>query len=326
MMTEKMFDRINEIIGKAGKIIVSGHIMPDGDAMGSSLAMASILRRIGKEVSVFKEDPFPFNYLFLKGSNDFISTLPEDDPDLFIILDSGSPERVGKTLFERLQATSSPVVLFDHHVQSDEKKAFYTEAIVDNKACATAALIYRWSVESEIRLNKAEAEAIYAAIMSDTGGLRYGSTNREAFNILGELVDEVDPWEVASNMYENVSEEQLRLLAEVLSDMRIISGGKAAVIRITLKQLAQYSLRPDHVEGFVNFARSVKGVQLAVRFREESENRWKASIRSKGGINSSLIAEEFGGGGHVNAAGFYFEGSYEEGLKKIGEIVDRVAR
>ena len=325
-MTEKMFDRVNEIIDKADTIIVSGHIMPDGDAMGSSLAMASILRRMGKDVLVFKEDPFPFNYIFLKGSDNFISTLPEKDPDLFIILDSGSPERVGDNLYRRLQVTESPKVLIDHHVQSDEKKAFYTEAVVDNKACATAALIHRWSVESNIKLNRDEAEAVYAAVMSDTGGLRYGSTNKEAFDILGQLIDQVDPWEVASNIYENVTAEQLKLLAEVLSDMRIISGGKAAVIRITLEQLERYSLRPDHVEGFVNFARSVKGVQLAVRFREKSENLWKASIRSKGGINSSLIAEEFGGGGHINAAGFYFEGTFEEGLTKIGEIVDRVAR
>lgn len=321
-----MFDNIINLINSSRTVIISGHEMPDGDCMGSSLALASILRRKGMEVSVFKEDPFPFNYLFLEGSDNYISTLPETDPDLFIILDSGSPERVGNTLYKRLMATKSPKVLIDHHIQSDEKKAFYTEAVVESGACATAALIFRMTQEMKLELNKAEAEAVYAAVMSDTGGLRYGSTNKEAFVILSELLDRVEPWEIASNIYENVPENQLRLLAEVLSDMRVLADGKAAVIRITREQLERYSLHPDNVDSFVNFARSVQGVQIAMRFREKGENLWKVSMRSRGNIDSSLIAEQFGGGGHRNAAGFVFEGSFEEGLKKIGEIVDSVEK
>jgi len=321
-----MFDKIIKLINSSDSVIISGHEMPDGDCMGSSLALASILRRMGKTVSVFKEDPFPFNYLFLKGSNDFISTLPKDDPDLFIILDSGSPERVGETLYTKLKNTDIPKILIDHHIQSDEKKAFYTEAIVDSGACATAALIFKLSRELKFELNKAESEAIYAAVMSDTGGLRYGSTNKEAFLVLSELLDKVEPWEIASNIYENVPEDQLRLLAEVLNDMRVLSDGKAAVIRITRDQLKRYSMKPDNVDSFVNFARSVQGVQIAMRFREKGDNLWKVSMRSRGNIDSSVIAGEFGGGGHRNAAGFVFEGTFDEGLEKIGEIVDRVAK
>ena len=319
-----MFKNIIELINHSEKIIIAGHEMPDGDCMGSSLALASILRRMGKKVSIFKEDPFPYNYLFLEGADNYISTLPQTDPDLFIILDSGSPERVGGSLYKRLQETESPKVLIDHHLQSDGKKAFYNEAVVESTSCATAALVYRMTQEMKMELNKAESEAIYAAVMSDTGGLRYGSTNKEAFLVLSELLDKVEPWKIASNIYENVPEDQLRLLAEVLADMRVIADGRAAVIRITRDQLEKYSLQPDNVDSFVNYARSVQGVQIAMRFREKGDDLWKVSMRSRGSIDSSKIAEEFGGGGHRNAAGFVFKGTFEEGLNKIGEIVDRV--
>jgi len=322
----RMFKGVIRQIMSAQTVIIAGHEMPDGDCMGSSLALASMLRKMGKEVSVFKEDPFPFNYLFLEGADDYISTLPEKDPDLFIILDSGSPERVGETLYKRLQDTKSPKLLIDHHLQSDEKKAFYDEAVVESGACATAALIYKLSQDLDLELNKAESEAIYAAIMSDTGGLRYGSTNKNAFIILSELLDKVNPWEISSNIYENVPVEQLKLLAEVLADMRMLSGGLAAVIRITREQLKRYSLKPDNVDSFVNFARSVKGAQIAMRFREKGDNLWKVSMRSIGDIDSSKISAEFGGGGHKNAAGFVFEGTFEEGLQKVEEIVSRVAK
>jgi phosphoesterase RecJ-like protein len=233
---------------------------------------------------------------------------------------------VGERLHKRLKDTKSSKLLIDHHIQSDEKKAFYDEAVVESGACATAALIYKLSQELNLELDKAESEAIYAGIMSDTGGLRYGSTNKNAFLILSELLDKVKPWEISSNIYENVPVEQLKLLAEVLADMRILANGKAAVIRITREQLKRYSLKPDNVDSFVNFARSVKGAQIAVRFREKGDDLWKVSMRSRGDIDSSAISAEFGGGGHRNAAGFVFKGTFEEGLQKIGEIVNRVAQ
>lgn len=321
-----MFKGVIRYIMAAQTVVVAGHENPDGDCMGSCLALASMLRRMGKDVSIFKEDPFPYNYLFLEGSDDSISILPEKDPDLFIILDSGSPERVGETLYKRLQNTKTPKLLIDHHVQSDEKKAFYDEAIVESDACATGALIFELSRDLDLELNKAESEAIYAAIMSDTGGLRYGSTNKNAFLILSELLDKVKPWEIATNIYENVPVEQLKLLAEVLADMRILSDGLAAVIKVTREQLKRYSLKPDNVDSFVNFARSVKGAEIAMRFREKGDNLWKVSMRSRGDIDSSQISAEFGGGGHRNAAGFVFKGTFEEGLQKIREIVNRVAK
>ncbi len=324
MQSEKTFRNIDGLIDKAKVILVAGHEMPDGDCMGSSLALASILKRSGKSVTVFKEDRYPFNYMFLEGSQDNTDALPENDPDLFIILDSGSPERVGPRLFERMQASKAPKVLFDHHVQSDDKKTWYDAAYVDESACATSAIIYRWAKDRGIKLEKNEAEAIYAGIISDTGGLKYGSTDKEAFLILADLVDLVKPWHIASQIYENIPEKQLRMLSEILADMRMLAGGKAAVIKITLDQFERYSMHPDNVDSFVNFARSIKGVSIAMRFREKAPGLWKVSMRTRDGIDASVIAAGFGGGGHRNAAGFLFEGSFEQGLLKVEEILKSV--
>ncbi|HNW82226.1 MAG TPA: bifunctional oligoribonuclease/PAP phosphatase NrnA [bacterium] len=321
---EIKFSEIDRIIDKSGTILIAGHEMPDGDCMGSSLALASILRRMGKKAIIFKEDRYPFNYLFLAGAEDTINELPDTDPDLFIILDSGSPERVGEKLYKKMQKSSSSRILFDHHIQSDDKKGFYGAFYIDESACATCAIIYRWALNRKITLERNEAEAIYAGIISDTGGLKYGSTNKEAFLILSELVDIVNPWEIATQIYENVPACQLKMLSEVLADMRILGNGRAAVIKITLDQFERYALHPDNVDSFVNYARSVKGVQIAMRFREKGHNLWKVSLRSRDKIDASAIASNFGGGGHKNAAGFNFEGTFEQGLEKVEEILKSV--
>lgn len=319
------FSIIDLIIDRSQTIVIAGHEMPDGDCMGSSLSLASILRRLGKDVTIFNEDRYPFNYMFLQGSSDKVDEIPEKDPDLFIILDSGAPERVGERLFSRLSSTKSKKILFDHHIQSEDKKAFYDSHYVDQAACATAAIIYRWAKNRGIKLDQSESEAIYAGIISDTGGLKYGSTNKESFLILSDLVDRVNPWEISGRIYENVPEKQLRMLSEVLADMRILADGKAAVIKVTLEQFNKYSMSPDNVDSFVNFARSIEGVQIAMRFREKGPNLWKVSMRSRDHIDAALIASKLGGGGHRNAAGFVFEGTFEQGLKKVEEIIRSVS-
>jgi phosphoesterase RecJ-like protein len=325
MTSDDRFRKINELIERSSSILVAGHEMPDGDSMSSALALSSILRRLGKEVTLFNEDWFPFNYMFLKDSESAVRKLPQKAPDLFIIVDCGSPERVSKSLYEMMEKSSSPKILFDHHVENEKSRKFFDEVYIDTLACATAAIIYRWSIASGIELSNDEAEAIYAGIVSDTGGLKYGSTNRESFLILAELVEKVDPWEISSKIFENVPLEQLKMLSEVLADLRMIAGGKGSVIKITLDQFKRYGLNPDHIDSFVNFARSIKGVNIAVRFREKEKDVWKVSMRSSGDIDANRISAGFGGGGHRNAAGFVFKGTFEEGLKKIEEIVQSVS-
>ncbi|HNZ54355.1 MAG TPA: bifunctional oligoribonuclease/PAP phosphatase NrnA [bacterium] len=319
------FRKINEIIDSSRSILIAGHEMPDGDSMGSCIAMASILERMGKDVKVYRSGQFPFNYMFLKGSGNACESIPEGPFDLFVILDSGSPERVGEDLYKLMASSTGKKILFDHHTLKKENDDFFDAVYSDTSACATAAIVYRWAADRGMALNKEESEAVYSAIISDTGGLKYGSTNKESFIILSELLDRVNPWDVATRIYENVPVEQLKMLSEVLADLRILAEGKAAVIRITLDQFERYKLHPDHVDSFVNYARSIKGVQIAMRFREKGPGTWKVSMRSRGNIDANEVASRFGGGGHKNAAGFVFKGTFEEGLKAVEEIVRSVS-
>ncbi len=324
--SEFLLAPINAMIDKSSEIIVSGHKNPDGDSLASCLALYYLLTGLGKKVTVYSGDPLPYNYLFLKGSDKVVFDIPEKDPDLFIIVDAGSVDRIDDKLRKKISKSGREVVLFDHHVLTDSVKSFYDVIFADESACATAALIFRWADERKLDICEEAAEAIYTGIISDTGGLRYGSTNKESFEIMSKLIDKVSPWKIASEIYEKVPANQMKMLAEVLSDMKIIADGQAAVIKITNDQLERYSLTADHVDSFVNYARSIEGVKLAMRFRELDNNCWKVSMRSRDGINCHVVASGFGGGGHKNAAGFIFKGSYDEALKKVEEIVNSVSK
>jgi bifunctional oligoribonuclease and PAP phosphatase NrnA len=322
----RCFSKINDLIDQSGEILISGHKNPDGDSLASCLALYYLLKELGKKVSVYSFDPLPYNYMFLKGAKEVKCELPETEPDLYIITDAGSVDRVDSRLRKKMTKSESPSLLFDHHILTESVKDFYSEIYVDENACATAALIYRWAKSRGLEVNVESAEAIYAGIMSDTGGLRYGSTNRESFEIMSELIEKVSPWKVATEIYEKVPANQIKMLAEVLSEIKIIAEGKAAVVKITNKQLDKYGLTADHVDSFVNYARSIECVKLAMRFRELEENCWKVSMRSKEGIDCHVVASGFGGGGHRNAAGFIFKGSYDDALKKVEEIVNSVSK
>jgi len=144
-MNEDSLNKIDDLINKSRTILVSGHKNPDGDSMASSLAMAHFLKGLGKEVTVFSGDKLPYNYMFLENSSEITSDLPQYDPDLFFIVDAGSVDRIESKLRKKILAGEKPRVLFDHHVLTNSVKEFYTEIFVDEKACATAALIFRWA-------------------------------------------------------------------------------------------------------------------------------------------------------------------------------------
>ncbi len=318
-----MFEKFFEEIKKAETILISGHIDPDGDCVGTSLAMFHFLKKLGKKPIYYSYHKLPFNYMFLEGTSEVVHTLPEKEPDLYIILDIGSPNRVGEDLYNKLKNRKSKLIVFDHHIVKQESIDFYDMHFIDKNAAATAILVHKMIKESKIEMTKQIAEPLYTAIMSDTGGLRYNSTNKEALKSLEDLIDFIEPWKISSNIWENIPLNQLKMLSEVLGEMKVIANGKAAIMETRLEQLKKYNLTPDNIDGFVNFARAVQGVEIAMRFREIAKNEYKVSMRSKGNIDSSKIASEFGGGGHKNAAGFKFNGTFEDGVKLLEEIVQR---
>ncbi len=305
------------------KILIVTHVNPDGDATGSSLALSRILKGMGKDVTLYCRDPFPFNFTFLKGSSGVVHHIPEEDFEMVFFLDTGNPDRVGDEMVDFLKTNGRKKILMDHHVPYSHPSTHYDHYFLDENAAATAVIVYRFMESNKIPMDREIAECLYAAIMSDTGGMRYDNSDREAFSIMAGLVEYVEPGKISSQIWDNAPIEQLRFLSEVIGEMKILCGGRAAAILLTTEQYNRFGLKPDHTDGFINYARSVAGVRVAARFRQIGKNSYKVSLRSDGFIDAASVSNSFGGGGHRNAAGFVFNGTYEEGLTLIEEIVNR---
>jgi len=316
------FSEFISLLSTVDSILISGHINPDGDCTGTALACKQLFESIGKDVTVYSRDDYPYNFDFITGYDSVVHTLPERDADLYIVVDAGAPHRVGDELFEKLQKTDSPIILFDHHEVNDQTKAFpYALTYVDSNAPATSVLIFRLAQQMKAAISVDFAVAIYAALLSDTGGFRYGKTTAESFRIAAELVEAgVSPWDVSSAMHNRIPLNAKKCAAEILTTLQMRADDKVGIIEITLEQLKRYNITPDLIDGIVNEVRSINGVELAARFREEKKGLYKVSLRSIGFIDANAIATRFGGGGHTNAAGFTFQGSYNEGVTLIEEI------
>lgn len=315
------FSRINEIISNSNKIVIAGHVNPDPDCMGSSLAVYSILKSMGKEVYLYRSDKYPYNGAFLENSDVATEDLPDFEPDLYFILDSAAPERTGEAFFARISASKSRKILFDHHRHSGS--GFYDAEVSDEGASATAAIVFRWARDIGHTLTKGEAEDICFGIFGDTGGLRYASTDKEALYIVSELADIINYGDFCSQFFETLPENWFAMFAEVIGGMEKYYEGRVVFFATTLDQLKRFNLSIDEIDPFVEEIRRIKTVQIIFRIREVEEGRlWKFSIRSRGDIDCIPIAQKFGGGGHKNAAGFTFHGTLDEGRKAVLEIAE----
>ncbi|MBO4699665.1 bifunctional oligoribonuclease/PAP phosphatase NrnA [bacterium] len=317
------FSKINEILSYSNRIIVAGHVNPDPDCMGSSLAVCSILRSMGKEVTLYRSDKYPYNGAFLENSGSATEAVPDFEPDLYFILDSATPERTGEAFFAKMSASKSRKILFDHHWHN--VTAFYDVEVSDEGASATAAIVYRWAKSLGHELTKGEAEAICFGIFGDTGGLRYASTDKESLYIVSELSDIINYGDFCSQFFETLPENWFAMFAEVIQSMEKFKDGKVAFLKTTLEQLERFNLSIDEIDPFVEEVRRIQSVRIVFRIREvEPGKLWKFSVRSKGEINCVPIAQKFGGGGHKNAAGFTFHGTLEEGRKAVLEIIENL--
>jgi len=305
------------VLKEKDRFLIACHENPEGDAIGSELALALALRRMGKAATVLNADPVPGNLLFLPGADTVVFEDDGSKYEVAVVVDCGSPERTGRVGPELLKC---PVLVnIDHHRTNGDGGAL---ALVDPDAAATGLLIHRlldamgYDIDLDVAVN------IYVAVLTDTGSFRYGSSSPEAFAVAGEMVRRgVDPWEVAEKVYETRSENRLRLLGRVLDSLEVALGGKVASITTMLSDLAEFSSGKDALEGFINYPRSIAGVDVAVSFREERAGVFRVSFRSKGRVDVSAVASGFGGGGHRNAAGCTLPGTLPEVRRKVLEAL-----
>ncbi|WP_158542332.1 DHH family phosphoesterase [Lujinxingia litoralis] len=305
---EAQIDELEALIQAHQHFLVVAHAYPDGDAVGSTLAMGLLLEQLGKEVTFFNVDSVPYNFRFLPGADRWTSDAPASRPDVTIMLDCAEPKRVGDAFPP--QAWGEQIAVVDHHKTWDGE--FAQVYVRDVGAASTGELIYRLVRRFGV-LTPELAKNLYCCMMTDTGSFRYSNTSQTAFRVAGELVEAgADPWEMTSHIYEDQPRERLELLCRVLGTLRVSACGRLAFLRVEDAMLEGLSSDEDLTDGFINYARSIRGVEVATQLREAEDGFWRISFRSRGRVDVSALAGKFGGGGHHNAAGCQMTGEPRE--------------
>jgi len=311
-----MIESILKLIRRSQTFLVASHESPDGDAIGSTLALANMLREMGKDVVAYNHDRAPLEYAFLPGYATVVDKY--DDTVVFdagFVLDAGELKRAGGWIKDRCRN----LVNIDHHPCSEDFGDIY---YVDTEACATGVMIYRILQTAGHTLSLDVATCIYTAILSDTGSFRYSNANPEAFQASGEMIKVgVDPWSIASGLYESQEKERLSLLAMALPSLQVSACGRYASLAVTLDMYDESGAHEEHTDRFINYPRSIRGVEVAIFFRQLDQKFFKVGFRSKGNIDVGTLARAMNGGGHHNAAGATIEGSLETVQKWVYEKV-----
>lgn len=313
-----MLDRIISTINSGRVFLLTSHVRLDGDALGSELALYHALKNMGKEVLIYNQDNTPDNYRFLPGSANIVNVLPDLSAyDVAFVLDCSELERIGT--HASAVGKMEKIINIDHHVSNG---GFCELTYIDPEASSTGELLYRLIVHMGIVITKDMADSLYAAIITDTGGFRYRSTSRETLFAAGDLVGKgADPQWLSENIYENSPLEKTLLMTKSLETLSFDFNGRVASMIVYLEFFAATGALSEHVEGFVDIPRAIKGVDVSVFYLEVSNNFYKLSLRSKGNINVEKIARRFGGGGHVNAAACEIRGELRIIKRQVMEAI-----
>jgi len=313
----KISSKLLNVIRRNKSFLIVCHINPEGDAIGSIVALALGLKNMGKkDICVLSKDGVPEILKFLPSTGLIRQKAPKKEYDVLCILDCNTLERTG---FKYLNARNTIVI--DHHVAPDneENSEFYRSLsgnYIDPGAAATGILIYKLLNALNVAIDRKIANNLYTALLVDTGGFRYSNTSPEALKIACHLVQAgAKPWEISKEIYESVPFKSMKLLGLSLATLDSRDG--IAWITSKKEMFTSTATTSEDSEDFVDFPRKVKGIEVAVFFREDEKNVFKLSLRSKGRVNVEKIARKFGGGGHFAAAGCKIRGSLQEVQKKV---------
>lgn len=309
---------IASALRKCETVLISVHKSPDGDALGSQLALMFALEKLGKSVTMQNLDPVPEIYRFLPASDRILTgNSVEARYDAVMVLDS-DPKRTG--LFDK-GFPPGLLINIDHHITNSREWEF---SWLDSTAAATGEMVYRLIQEIKVPINHAIALCLYTSIFTDTGSFRYSNTTARSMHIAAEMLEAgADPWLVTENVYESFAFCRLKLLGDVIAGMERSEDGRIAWVAVTSELFAKSGTSAEDTDNFINYVRSVKGVEVGILFRQTAENQYKISLRSKGRVDVSRVAGLLGGGGHRNAAGATLDGPLLEVKKKVVSEVER---
>lgn len=316
-----MLSQVVELIENKQNFGITTHRRPDGDGIGSSLALFWLLKSLNKNPQVILRDPVPSSCIRLPGASE-VSYITEIDGqyDAVFVMECSDVERPGiKNLDKQF------VVNIDHHSTSE---LFGNINWIDSTASAVGEMIYNLCKAIGGRVTREIAECVYTALLTDTGSFHFSNTTERTFKVASELLRAgVKPAKLAESVYNSYPWSRVELLAQVMASVKRHESGKVATLRQSQKMLELAAATEEDAEGFVNIPLSAEDIEAVVMLKESQPGVFRASLRSKGDVNVAKIAERYNGGGHKNAAGCTIKGEWDSvEAELVEQLVEAVKR
>jgi phosphoesterase RecJ-like protein len=316
--------RFAAMVGDCRRFLLTTHIRPDCDALGSTLAMAELLEQLGKSVSIVTAFDVPPRLEFLDPEKRF-QRLGRDVPrdrlppfELLLVLDTSAWAQLGE-MGEVIRATTARKAVMDHHVSTDDLGA---ELFRETAAEATGRIVYEAAGHLGATITPRIATLLFAALATDTGWFRFASTSGETYRLAARLTEAgAVPDRMYRDLYENDTLGHLRVLGRTMARAQTELGGRLIYTWITLEDFAACEALPSDSEDLINMTLSVSGTEVAVILVEQASGGFKVSFRSRGGLDCSRVAEQFGGGGHKAAAGAFLADPFPVAQAKVLDAV-----
>jgi len=316
LLTNTSFSALGELVHSRRRIVVCSHVRPDGDALGSCLALALALERLGREVRVLSEDGVPENLGFIHRAEELVKRPSgKVEADVVFALDTATRDRLGPMVIEAIAAVPL-LVNIDHHISN---KGYGDLFYVDGRSPATAQIIFEFLRSEGLPLDRGIAEALYTGISTDTGSFQYGSTTSATYRAAAELVDlGVEVGELNRRIYQSQPLRRVKLLCELLNVLRLTADGRCASWSLSREMAQRVDSRAEDTENLIDHIRGIEGVVVAAFFEELNDGRVRLSLRSKDPrIDVSALCQKFGGGGHRMAAGARLPGPLTAAEEKV---------
>ncbi|MEW6540141.1 MAG: bifunctional oligoribonuclease/PAP phosphatase NrnA [Bacillota bacterium] len=321
-MGNKSLAAVAAELKRAVRPVLAGHVLPDGDSVGSTLALGLMLEQLGKKVRMVSQDPIPPMYRFLPGVAQIrVGTVPDADYDCLVTLDCSSPERLGTDIKPLLSRPGLRVVNIDHHISTGR---YGDLNHIDPAAAAVGEIVFDLAEPLGVEISPEVSVCLYVAIATDTGSFRYENTTAGTHRRIARLIEMgLDAAAVNTRIFDEKPLAAIRLLHRVLGTLALSAGGRIAWLKLTRAMEAESGEEAD-VEDLINYARRISGVEVGILFRELPEGQIKVGFRSKRAVDVAALAAVFGGGGHPRAAGCRLAGELAEAERLVLGATEKV--
>ena len=315
-MKTKTMNEILNVIHQNNSFLICSHISPDGDSLGSTIALGLLLKKLNKIVMYHIDPMISSSYSFLLEIENIESVINDKEYDIGICLDCSNIDHLyGSNVLKQCKK----IINIDHHISNQ----FYGDInYVDSDASATGEIIYELLTFAKIKLDKNIATALYIAIVTDTGNFKYSNTTSKTHFVVSELLKQkIKAWKINKKLFDEHSKSRMLLLGKTINNLQFFLDDQLSIVVLTQKDLEEVGASPDEVEGLINIGRDILNVEVSILLKENNPNEYKVSFRSNEYVNVGDIAQKLGGGGHSRASGCTMLGNKEEIIKKLKTII-----